>query len=309
MARFGSIGTQYLDNSGEVLAGGLLYFFESGSTTAKTTYSNADQTVANTHPVVLDAAGRQPDIFFNGSAKVELRDSNGVLIQSVDPVGGTVTRDAFADWNALITYQLEDIVQGSDDKYYQSVANDNLGNNPVSDSTNWQSIRFIAEWNTNYTYSGGALVTGSDDALYQCVVASSLGEDPTTSADWTKVGSSGWSSLVEDLTPQLGGDLDLNTHNVGAASAADLTKLSELTATSEELNHMDGVTSAVQTQLDAKAPSADPTFSGAITLPGTWTITVVGNDLRFNYGGVAKFELASDGTLTAVTDVGKGAIS
>lgn len=37
-----------------------------------------------------------------------------------------------------------------------------------------------------------------------------------------------------------------------------------VTATGAELNYMDGVTSNVQTQLDAKAPSADPVFTGAI---------------------------------------------
>lgn len=62
--------------------------------------------------------------------------------------------------------------------------------------------------------------------------------------------------LVDDATPQLGGNLDLNGSLVGAASAADLTKLSEITATSTELNHVDGVTSAIQTQLDAKLASS-----------------------------------------------------
>lgn len=282
MARFGSIGTQYFDNSGEVLAGGLLYFFESGSTTAKTTYSDADQTVANTHPVVLDAAGRQPSIFFNGSAKVELRDSSGVLIQSVDPVGGATSSANFSAWNALLTYQQEDIVQGSDDKYYQSVANDNLGNDPTAGTTYWQNIRFIAEWNSGYPYLGGALVTGSDKALYQCVVSTSTGNDPTVSADWTKVGSSGWSSLVEDLTPQLGGDLDMNGNEIAGANAT-------------EVGYLAGVTSAIQTQLDAKAPAASPTFSGTVTLPGNWTMVINGGNLEFRYNGTAVFEIQATG--------------
>lgn len=48
----------------------------------------------------------------------------------------------------------------------------------------------------------------------------------------------------------------LATFVLGDASASDLTKLSELTATSTELNYVDGVTSAIQTQLDAKAATA-----------------------------------------------------
>lgn len=65
---------------------------------------------------------------------------------------------------------------------------------------------------------------------------------------------SGISNVVEDTSPQLGGNLDIQAFNIEGADAADLLKLSELTATSTELNHVDGVTSAIQTQLDAKQP-------------------------------------------------------
>jgi hypothetical protein len=44
--------------------------------------------------------------------------------------------------------------------------------------------------------------------------------------------------IVEDTTPQLGGDLDLNGHSIAGASAA-------------EIGYLSGVTSPVQTQLDA----------------------------------------------------------
>lgn len=45
-----------------------------------------------------------------------------------------------------------------------------------------------------------------------------------------------------------------------------------LTATSTELNYTDGVTSAIQTQIDTKAPSANPTFTGTVVLPSTTSI-------------------------------------
>jgi len=87
MSRFGLI-EQYLDANGNPLSGGLLYFYETGTTTAKTTYSDVGQTTPNTNPVVLDAAGRQPDIFFTGSAKVVVQSSAGVTVDTVDPVAG-----------------------------------------------------------------------------------------------------------------------------------------------------------------------------------------------------------------------------
>lgn len=88
---------------------------------------------------------------------------------------------------------------------------------------------------------------------------------------------SGITDIVDDTTPQLGGNLDLNGNTVGDASAADLTKLSELIATSTELNYIDGVTSNIQTQLDTKttvssgsgAPASTPSNVGDIYVDTT----------------------------------------
>ena len=40
-----------------------------------------------------------------------------------------------------------------------------------------------------------------------------------------------------------------------------------VTSTHTELNHVAGVTSAIQTQINAKAPVASPTFTGTATIP------------------------------------------
>lgn len=77
-------------------------------------------------------------------------------------------------------------------------------------------------------------------------------------------GGGGLAAVVDDTSPQLGGNLDPNGNTVGDATAADLTKLHALTATSTELNHVDGVTSAIQTQINAKAPTDNPTFTGTV---------------------------------------------
>lgn len=51
--------------------------------------------------------------------------------------------------------------------------------------------------------------------------------------------------------------------------------LSPATTTATEIGYVNGVTSAIQTQLDAKAPTASPTFSGTITTPLTASRAVV----------------------------------
>jgi hypothetical protein len=53
---------------------------------------------------------------------------------------------------------------------------------------------------------------------------------------------------------------------VGALTASSLT-VGDVSAT--EIGYLDGVTSSIQTQLNAKAPSASPTLTGTVTLPSS----------------------------------------
>ena len=86
----------------------------------------------------------------------------------------------------------------------------------------------------------------------------------------------------------------------------------DVTATAAELNHVDGVTSSVQAQLDAKAPTASPTFTGTVTIPtanvttvdlGNWTVTESAGVLYFATGGTNKMKLDASGNLTVVGNV------
>ena len=72
-----------------------------------------------------------------------------------------------------------------------------------------------------------------------------------------------------------------------------------VTATHTELNYVDGVTSAIQTQLDAKAPAASPTFTGTVTLPVTSTVD------GFSVGYRSLPVVSTGGTTAVTTAVGK----
>jgi hypothetical protein len=50
------------------------------------------------------------------------------------------------------------------------------------------------------------------------------------------------------------------------ADAAEINILDGATLTTTELNFVDGVTSSIQTQIDTKSPSNNPTFTGTVTL-------------------------------------------
>jgi hypothetical protein len=96
----------------------------------------------------------------------------------------------------------------------------------------------------------------------------------------------------------------------GAAGEVNATTLAlagtTLTPTAAEINYVSGVTSAIQTQIDTKAPSANPTLSGTITVTGgtqSWTAVASGANLTFAYNGVNKMKLDSDGNITVIGNV------
>jgi hypothetical protein len=141
MARFDILGLQYFTDGGELLGGGKLNFYETGTTTRKNTFSDSAMTIANTNPVTLDADGRAPNIFFSGLAKCVLTDADGVIIETKDPVGTTEQQaTAFPDWDASVTYPFNYAVTGSDGYIYTSLINSNLGNDPVSSPAEWQLL-------------------------------------------------------------------------------------------------------------------------------------------------------------------------
>lgn len=110
-------------------------------------------------------------------------------------------------------------------------------------------------------------------------------------------GGGGLGNVVEDLTPQLGGNLDLNSFTVGAASAADLTKLNALTATSTELNYTDGVTSAIQTQLDAKQATLTGLTSSVAELNIVDGVTATAAELNYTDGVTSAIQTQLDAKL------------
>ena len=134
---------------------------------------------------------------------------------------------------------------------------------------------------SDITGSGDINITGTIDASGAITTPDVLTTDVQASGSaGVNIKNSGGTSLISagggggtgislNGNVQMSANNILTTGSVGDASAADLTKLSEVTATSTELNYVDGVTSNVQTQLNSKSTvssgaSAPATTPGAI---------------------------------------------
>ncbi|CAB4185784.1 hypothetical protein UFOVP1130_123 [uncultured Caudovirales phage] len=89
------------------------------------------------------------------------------------------------------------------------------------------------------------------------------------------------------------------------ADAAELNILDGATLSTTELNYVDGVTSAIQGQLDAKAPLASPTFTGTVTLPsGTVTSAMIADGTIVN-ADISSSAAIADSKLATISTAGK----
>lgn len=99
---------QFLDNSGKVLSGGRIDFFDAGTTTRKNTYADSAGSNVNPNPVVLGTSGAA-NIWLDGLYKVRVNSSANATLYTVDNVSAMpYTANSFTEWislNLTPTYQ------------------------------------------------------------------------------------------------------------------------------------------------------------------------------------------------------------
>ena len=86
-------GFQFFTTTGIPLAGGYLYTYLAGSTTATATYTTSAGTTANTNPIQLGTDGRPPqEIWLTAGTnyKFVLADSTNAVIQTYDNLYGII---------------------------------------------------------------------------------------------------------------------------------------------------------------------------------------------------------------------------
>ena len=94
-------------NAGAVGVGYKYFFYQTGTTTPVTTYQNAGLTVANTNPVISDANGRFPEIWYSDLSQLKLivKDSSNNIVDGAgaDPVGATDAAVSLNDFDVRPT--------------------------------------------------------------------------------------------------------------------------------------------------------------------------------------------------------------
>ena len=164
----------------DIKPNGSLRFYKSGTNTILVTYKDDIETPGLENPTVVPvlANGNVQNVFYSGSAKVVYLDEFDVQYAERDPVGGERELGDFTLWDTTVTYDLNDIVEGSDGKFYISLASGNQGNDPLTIATKWNEIRFLGLWNTNITYAIGDIVQTTTGNLWKAL-ASQAANDPS----------------------------------------------------------------------------------------------------------------------------------
>jgi hypothetical protein len=182
MSRFINPVPQYLDGNGDPVCFGKLYYYEAGTNTLKNTYNDVLLTVANTNPVELDAAGRVPSIFYNGSARVVLKDCNNQLVWDKSPVGGQIDFSDFSEYSESVIYSINDIAE-KNSVFYRSLTNDNQGNAPdatPASNANWVKIGFIEDYNSTISYQIGSVTKTASGGLWRSTASANINHNPDT---------------------------------------------------------------------------------------------------------------------------------
>lgn len=195
ISSFAGAGAQFFDNNGDPLSGGLLYTYASGTTTPATTWTSISGAVANTNPIVLDAAGRTPNemwLITGSTYKFVLKTSTGITIGTYDNIPAVDDPTLF---NNLITVTGTNTLIGTSVPAYTAyVAGMTLSFLPVATNTGAVTIDLDGLGAKNvYSDSSAALTAGQlivgkmavleyDGTRFQLLSSSGIADGSITTA-------------------------------------------------------------------------------------------------------------------------------
>lgn len=262
--RFSNPVPQYLSDNVTALAGGKLYFYVTGTSTPLDTYTNSSLTTPNANPVILDSAGRIPEIYaaYTSVYRVVLKTSADVTVWTKDNV-------QFADVQELVTLAAQ--LQAQIDSIETVITNSNPIKNPTTEAVSPDdSVTLTNSFLPHVCVGIDGRVSGTISAgTMQAGTLSGLG---SVSRQAKMAGVTGDSSSVVEWR-----------FRVGSAEARRFAD--ETASISAVMRQESGLTGTATIAL-YKADAADD-FS-AVTLVGSTTASVSSStNTGLEYAGVA----------------------
>jgi hypothetical protein len=143
----------------------------------------------------------------------------------------------------------------------------------IGDGVNhWADLDYFIDANSTVNPSFGSSITfeGATANDFETTLAVT---DPTADRTITFPDATGTVALTSDIAVTAS---STTTFTNKTLTSPKINEDVAVTATATELNYVDGVTSAIQTQMDAKAPINNASFTGTFSAPtGTITSTMI----------------------------------
>jgi hypothetical protein len=109
--------------------------------------------------------------------------------------------------------------------------------------------------------------------------------------------------------PTLSGTTTATSGTIALGTNTSAITANSTTISAAEVGYLDGVTSAIQTQINAKAPTASPTFTGTVTIPTGASITAPTLSGTTTNSGTISGGTVSGATLSGTTTAISGTIA
>lgn len=282
----------------ERLASGTLTFYKSDTNSLLTIYADSTQLTEIDNPVDLGVSGDEPNIFYSGSARVVGHNSAGDQVFDRDPVGGTSTLGNFSDYDEVVIYNLNDLIVSADNKFYKSLQNGNVGNDPsllAGSNTYWLDVRFVGIWNSSVTYAANVVVESALGHLWYSVISTNINNAPDTDDGTKWLPAVNGAKLPEIITLKTDTTTVIPHTGGGALTALRVNELHDAGAYTLPLANSVSANQTIIITLPDKYKSFEPT----VTRAGSDTISYsVGNDTSITFGADSSIALTliSDGS-------------
>ena len=252
----------------------------SATLTATRTLTLAPNTVSKVWIIENATTGNQAINVSQGSgANVQIPNGDVKVVATDGAGSGAAVYDLFTDLNVAGNFKISgDLTVTGDDI---TLGTNTAGHLLVADGTNYNPVALSGD----ATIASNGAITIANDAVEQAMIA-----DDAVGAD------------------QLASDAVVNA-SVASGAAIDAAKIADGSVSSAEFQHLNGVTSAIQTQIDTKTTIASVYPVGSIyvnatnsTNPGT--LLGFGTWVAFGAGRVMVGLNSSDGDFDSAEETG-----